>query len=74
MILKCNVCKEGSVKDIASSPAHINDIVCCDNCGKLMAYVSHGYTGKILRFRPVDTAFDKEKGITPVEILTHQDQ
>lgn len=71
MKLKCNVCKEGSIVEVTGEPNHSNDLVCCPNCNKQMAYATENKYSNKLIWKPIDIEYSAHFGFAPVQILSH---
>lgn len=69
MKLKCNVCHNGSIIELTGTPRNIDDLICCNNCDKQMAYATEKKYSNKLVWKPIDTEFNKEAGFIPVQII-----
>jgi hypothetical protein len=69
MKLKCNVCIESPTVNIDREPGHIDDMICCPNCDKILAYASREWHLNKIIWKPFDTEFNPYFGITPVTII-----
>ena len=68
MKLKCNVCYESPIVDVAQKPKFCFDLVVCPVCDKQLAFAD--IERKKLIWRPIDTHYNKEVGIIPVTVIS----
>jgi hypothetical protein len=69
MKLQCNVCHKSPIVDVIKKPNHSNDLVCCPNCDKQLAYSTQKKYSNTLIWSPIDTEFNKDFGKSPVKII-----
>jgi hypothetical protein len=69
MILKCNVCHESPIVTIDQEPRHSDDLICCPNCSKQLAYATEKKYSSKLRWNAINFEFDEMFGGNPVTII-----
>lgn len=70
MKLQCNVCHQSPIVDVAKEPNGINDLVCCPNCDKQLAYATEkNYSSKLI-WKAIDTEFNEQFGKAPVKVIS----
>ena len=69
MKLQCKVCHEQPIVELVRDPNHSEDMVCCPNCDKQLAYATEKKYSTKLIWSPIDTGFNKDFGGSPVKII-----
>lgn len=70
MKLQCKVCHESPIVKVVKEPNFSQDCIYCPSCGKTMAYATENRFRNKLTWKPIDTDFNKEIGITPIIVIS----